>query len=198
MNPQKGPCTMRHRLTDPELQQSVFDVAMIRIDRCNALATLLAIEDVASAFADLSAPEQAAYLGPSKRRCKRLGMRCCARSRTSTDGLPPHSRQFRAALCFSRLNETASRSPPANSDRTIAPDPVLNSPLKFLRRPRYVICIYPRRRPHVTWRNRAHVQSGQYFRWQSIGSARRYGFMSSVRWNISHSQDQNRLERPIR
>lgn len=54
---------MRCRLTDPELKQSRFDAAMIRIDRCNALATLLAIEDVASAFASLSAPEQAAIFG---------------------------------------------------------------------------------------------------------------------------------------
>lgn len=54
---------MRDRLTDPTPQQSLFDVAMIRIDRCNALATLLAVEDVASAFANLSAPEQAAIFG---------------------------------------------------------------------------------------------------------------------------------------
>ncbi len=54
---------MRHRLTEPERQQSLVDVAMIRIDRCNALATLLATEEVASAFANLSAPEQAAIFG---------------------------------------------------------------------------------------------------------------------------------------
>jgi hypothetical protein len=51
------------RVPNPELQQSLFDAAMIRIDRCNALATLLATEDVASAFANLSAPEQAAIFG---------------------------------------------------------------------------------------------------------------------------------------
>lgn len=54
---------MRHPLADPELQQSAFDVAMIRINRLNALAALLADEDVASAFATLSTPEQVAIFG---------------------------------------------------------------------------------------------------------------------------------------
>jgi hypothetical protein len=62
-NPQKEARAMRHPLADPELQQSALDVAMIRIDRLNALASLLAIEDVASAFANLSAPEQVAIFG---------------------------------------------------------------------------------------------------------------------------------------
>lgn len=37
---------MRHRLADREPTQPAVDVAMIRIDRLNALASPLAIEDV--------------------------------------------------------------------------------------------------------------------------------------------------------
>jgi hypothetical protein len=54
---------MRHPLADSELQQAALDTAMIRIDRLNALAALLAIEEVASAFSGLSAPEQVAIFG---------------------------------------------------------------------------------------------------------------------------------------
>ena len=49
--------------SDLERQQFSVDVAMIRIDRLSALAGLLATEDVASAFARLSLPEQVAIFG---------------------------------------------------------------------------------------------------------------------------------------
>lgn len=54
---------MPHPAAAPKLQQSSLDVAMIRIDRLNALAGLLAVEDVASAFAGLSVREQVAIFG---------------------------------------------------------------------------------------------------------------------------------------
>ena len=46
-----------------ELLHSHLDAAMINIDGLRALAGLLADEDAASAFARLSAPEQAAIFG---------------------------------------------------------------------------------------------------------------------------------------
>lgn len=54
---------MRHPIADLELQQSPLDVAMVRIDRLTALAGLLAVEDVASAFAGLSITDQTAIFG---------------------------------------------------------------------------------------------------------------------------------------
>jgi len=54
---------MRHPVAALELQQSPLDIAVIQTDRLNALAGLLAIEDVASAFAGLSVPEQVAIFG---------------------------------------------------------------------------------------------------------------------------------------
>jgi hypothetical protein len=54
---------MRPLAADLELQQFPVDVAMIRIDRLSALAGLLAVEDVALAFAKLSVPEQVAIFG---------------------------------------------------------------------------------------------------------------------------------------
>jgi hypothetical protein len=54
---------MRHAVADFELQQSPIDVAMISIDRLSALAGLLAVEIVASAFAGLSVTEQVAIFG---------------------------------------------------------------------------------------------------------------------------------------
>lgn len=54
---------MPHLDTNSELLQSHLDAAMISIDGLSALANLLADEDVASAFARLSAPEQAAIFG---------------------------------------------------------------------------------------------------------------------------------------
>jgi hypothetical protein len=53
---------MRHPAA-PQLQQSSVDVAMINIDRLNALACLLASEDVAAAFSKLSVRDQAAIFG---------------------------------------------------------------------------------------------------------------------------------------
>lgn len=54
---------MRPLAVDLELQQFPVDVALIRIDRLSALAGLLAVEDVAVAFARLSVPEQVAIFG---------------------------------------------------------------------------------------------------------------------------------------
>lgn len=49
--------------SDSELQQSSLDTAMISIDRMRALAELLAVEEVAAAFASLSTPKQVALFG---------------------------------------------------------------------------------------------------------------------------------------
>lgn len=48
---------------DSESLQSRLDVAMISIDRITALTGLLAVEDVAAAFARLSSLEQVAIFG---------------------------------------------------------------------------------------------------------------------------------------
>ena len=63
VEPAKEPRAMPQPVAAPKLQQASLDVAMIRIDRLNALAGLLAVEDVASAFAGLSVREQVAIFG---------------------------------------------------------------------------------------------------------------------------------------
>lgn len=54
---------MHRSVAAPQPQPSSLDVAIIRIDRLNALAGLLAVEDVASAFSRLSIREQVAIFG---------------------------------------------------------------------------------------------------------------------------------------
>ncbi|NRO99357.1 hypothetical protein GWC77_26090 [Paraburkholderia sp. NMBU_R16] len=54
---------MNQIAADPESLQSRLDVAMISIDRVTALTGLLAVEDVAAAFARLSSLEQVAIFG---------------------------------------------------------------------------------------------------------------------------------------
>lgn len=54
---------MRPPVADPKLPQSALDAALIRIDRLSALAGLLAVEEVASAFSGLSILEQVAIFG---------------------------------------------------------------------------------------------------------------------------------------
>ncbi|PTB19528.1 hypothetical protein C9I57_17765 [Trinickia symbiotica] len=54
---------MHHPVADPQLLQSHLDVAIVSIDRLSALAGLLAVEDVAAAFARLSLLEQVAIFG---------------------------------------------------------------------------------------------------------------------------------------
>jgi hypothetical protein len=54
---------MQNVAADSDLQQSPLDAAMICLDRMHALAELLAVEEVASAFASLSIPAQVALFG---------------------------------------------------------------------------------------------------------------------------------------
>jgi hypothetical protein len=54
---------MTHTVTDPKSLQPHLDAAMVSICRLRALAGLLAVEEVASAFAGLSAAEQVAIFG---------------------------------------------------------------------------------------------------------------------------------------
>lgn len=54
---------MHHFVADPEHQLSSLDVATINVDRLGALASLLTVENVASAFADLTIGEQVAIFG---------------------------------------------------------------------------------------------------------------------------------------
>jgi hypothetical protein len=54
---------MHYPAANSELLQSRIDVAMVSIDRLSALATLLSVEDVTSAFGRLSPLEQVAIFG---------------------------------------------------------------------------------------------------------------------------------------
>lgn len=54
---------MQKVASDSRLQQSSLDTAMISIERMRALAELLAVEEVATAFASLSIPKQVALFG---------------------------------------------------------------------------------------------------------------------------------------
>lgn len=54
---------MHHPAANSELLQSYLDVAMISIARVSAVASLLSVEDVASAFSQLSPLEQVFMFG---------------------------------------------------------------------------------------------------------------------------------------
>lgn len=54
---------MQKVASNSQLQQSSLDTAMISIERMRALAELLAVEEVATAFASLSIPKQVALFG---------------------------------------------------------------------------------------------------------------------------------------